>query len=135
MGISHYVHFNFCGYYFVHDTVQDTFCSYFTGIYANCIHSPAFLYNLFVLDTLSSDFSRQPVKQGSFGCPCQRLRTINPKSTDNNHYLYYCHETYIWMRIKHDTCWSSRTTPYLHPHLPNDLKGKKLRYHQQGKKL
>ena len=27
------------------------------------------------------------------------------------------------------------TTPYLHPHQPNDPKEKKLRYHRQGKKL
>ena len=26
-------------------------------------------------------------------------------------------------------------TPYLHPHLSNNLKEKKLQYHQQGKKL
>ena len=26
-------------------------------------------------------------------------------------------------------------TPYLHPHLSNDLKEKKPRYHRQGKKL
>ena len=32
MGISHYIHFNFCVCYFVHDTIQDTFCSYFTEI-------------------------------------------------------------------------------------------------------
>ena len=28
MGISHYIHYNFCMYYFVCDTIQDTFCSY-----------------------------------------------------------------------------------------------------------
>ena len=107
----------------------------FYGIYTNCIYSPAFLYNLFVSDTLSSDFTGQPTKQDSFRCPCQRLRTINPKSTDNNHFLYYHHETYTWMRIKQDTHWSSRRTPYLHPHLTNDPKERKLRYHWQGKKL
>ena len=32
MGISYYVHFNFCMYYFVCDTVQDTFCSHFTEL-------------------------------------------------------------------------------------------------------
>ena len=38
-------------------------------------------------------------------------------SIDNNHYLYYRHETCTLMRIEHDTHWSSRMTPYLHPHL------------------
>ena len=39
------------------------------------------------------------------------------------------------MRIKHDKHWLYGMTPYLHPHLPNDPKEKKPRYHQQGKKL
>ena len=98
------------------------------------IYSPAFLYNLSISDTLSSDFTGQPAKQDSFRCPCKRLRTINLGSINNNHYLYYHHETCTWMRIKHDIRWSSRTTPYLHPYLLNDLKERKLRYHRQGKK-
>ena len=42
-------------------------------------------------------------------------------------------------RASHETGQARQTlviqTPYLHPHLPNDLTGKKLQYHQQGKKL
>ena len=35
------------------------------------------------------------------------------------------------MRIKHDTRWSSRTTPYLHPQSPHNLKERKSRHHRQ----
>ena len=66
---------------------------------------------------------------GQFQVPVPRLRTINLGSINNNHYLYYCHEMYTWMRIKHNICWSSGTTPYLHPYLLNDLKERKLQYH------
>ena len=76
MGIFHYVHFNFCVYYFDHDTVQDTFCPHFTEftpiVYIHWHFCTASLYWTHCHQTL-------PGFTGQFQAPVPKAQDNKPK--------------------------------------------------------
>ena len=134
MEISHYVHLNFCVYCFVGILFKIHFVHILWNLHQLYIFIGIFVQPLCIGHIIIGLY-RAAHETGQFQVPVPKTQDNKPKSTDNNQYLHYHHQTYTWTRIKHDTCWSSGTTPYLHPHLLNDPKGRKLQYHQQGKKL